>query len=166
LLLKAAASVQREGCEFSLLLVGSGPEKPRLEVIAKDLNLKNVRFESVWDPLRVSAIYRSADVLIFPTLRDVWGLVANEAMLCGLPVLCSRYAGCAVELFPEESIFDPQDADEFALRLRDAIAGRLPKPDHSRLRPTPEIVNSITSAVENSIYNYRRPLVIAPVSRG
>ena len=59
------------------------------------------------------ATYRSADVLIFPTLEDVWGLVANEAELCGLPVLCSKYAGCAKEIFTAESIFDPMDTSDF-----------------------------------------------------
>ncbi|MGA9864449.1 MAG: glycosyltransferase family 4 protein, partial [Terriglobales bacterium] len=151
LLLKAAAVVQREGHDFSLLLVGSGRDKQELEGLAKDLKLKNVRFEPGRHPLKMPAIYRSADVLIFPTLEDVWGLVANEAMLCGLPVLCSKYAGCATELFPAESIFDPQDASEFARKLRDAVTGGLPKPDRSRLRLTPEIVHSITSAVERSI---------------
>jgi glycosyltransferase involved in cell wall biosynthesis len=93
--------------------------------------------------------------LILPTLEDVWGLVANEGMLCGLPVLCSKYAGCAAELFSAESIFDPQDASEFARKLRDAVTGRLPKPDRSRLRTTPEIVHSMTSAVEKSISHPR-----------
>jgi glycosyltransferase involved in cell wall biosynthesis len=166
LFLKAAASIQREGREFSLLLVGSGPDKPKLEALAKDLKLKNVRFEAARDPLKVSAIYRSADVLIFPTLRDVWGLVANEAMLCGLPVLCSKYAGCAAELFPEESIFDPQDAKEFVRKLRDAVTGRLPKPDPSRLKPTPEVVHSMTFAVEMSIHKNVRPPEITPISKG
>ena len=100
LLLKAAAVVQQEEHEFSLLLVGSGRDKQELEALAKDLQLKNVRFEPGQDPLKIPAIYRSADALIFPTLEDVWGLVANEAMPCGLPVLCSKYAGCATELFP------------------------------------------------------------------
>ena len=155
LLLKAAAVVQQDGHTFSLLLVGSGRDKLELEALAKDLRLKDTRFESGQDPFKMDAVYRSADVLILPTLEDVWGLVANEGMLCGLPVLCSKYAGCAAELFSAESIFDPQDASEFARKLRDAVTGRLPKPDRSRLRTTPEIVHSMTSAVEKSISHPR-----------
>jgi glycosyltransferase involved in cell wall biosynthesis len=155
LLLKAAAVVQQDGHTFSLLLVGSGRDKLELEALAKDLRLKDTRFQSGQDPFKMDAVYRSADVLILPTLEDVWGLVANEGMLCGLPVLCSKYAGCAAELFSAESIFDPQDASEFARKLRDAVTGRLPKPDRSRLRTTPEIVHSMTSAVEKSISHPR-----------
>lgn len=151
LLLKAASSVQREGHQFSLLLVGSGSDKQELETLVRSQQLKHVRFVPGQDPLKMPAIYASGDVLVFPTLEDVWGLVANEAVLCGLPVLCSKYAGCAAELFSGESIFDPQDANEFARKLREAVTGRLPMPDTSRLRTTPEVVSYMVHAIEDSI---------------
>jgi glycosyltransferase involved in cell wall biosynthesis len=165
LLLKAAATVQQEGHEFSLLLVGSGRDKQETEALARDLQLKNVRFEPAHDPLKMAAVYRSADALIFPTLEDVWGLVANEAMLCGVPVLCSKYAGCATELVPAESIFDPQNAVEFARKFRDAVAGRLPKPDRSRLRSTPEIVSRIVHTIKASVDRGAETVQSAPVGR-
>jgi glycosyltransferase involved in cell wall biosynthesis len=165
LLLKAAATVQQEGHEFSLLLVGSGRDKQELEALARDLQLKNVRFEPAHDPLKMAAVYRSADALIFPTLEDVWGLVANEALLCGVPVLCSKYAGCATELVPAESIFDPQNAGEFAGKFRDAVAGRLPKPDRSRLRSTPEIVSRMVHTIKASIDRGAGTVQSAPVGR-
>jgi glycosyltransferase involved in cell wall biosynthesis len=36
--------------------------------------------------------------LVFPTHTDTWGLVVNEAMACGLPVISSSAAGCAADL--------------------------------------------------------------------
>jgi glycosyltransferase involved in cell wall biosynthesis len=165
LLLKAAATVQQEGHEFSLLLVGSGRDKQELKALAGDLQLKNVRFEPAHDPLKMAAVYRSADALIFPTLEDVWGLVANEAMLCGVPVLCSKYAGCATELVPAESIFDPQNAGEFARKFRDAVTGRLPKPDRSRLRSTPEIVGRMVHTIKASVDRGAETVRSAPVGR-
>lgn len=149
-LLRAAAAVQREGHEFSLLLVGNGPDKQKLEALVAELQLKNVSFHSSLPPEKMPSVYRSGDVLIFPTLSDVWGTVANEAVLCGLPVLCSKYAGCAPELFTDDSIFDPENPAEFVAKLRDAIAGHLPKPDVSRIRTTPEIVNHMISAIQAS----------------
>jgi glycosyltransferase involved in cell wall biosynthesis len=165
LLLKAAAIVQQEGHEFSLVLVGSGHDKQELEALARDLQLKNVRFEPAHDPLKMAAVYRSADALIFPTLEDVWGLVANEAMLCGVPVLCSKYAGCTTELVPAESIFDPQNAGEFAGKLRDAVTGRLPKPDRSRLKSTPEIVGRMVHTIKASVDRGAETVQSAPVGR-
>jgi glycosyltransferase involved in cell wall biosynthesis len=150
LLLKAAAVVQKEGYPFSLLFVGSGPDKESLEQLARDLQLKNVHFHSSRGSDKMPGVYRSGDVLVFPTLSDVWGVVANEAVLSGIPVLCSKYAGCAKELFTEEGVFDPENADEFVSKLRNAVAGMLPKPDRSRIKTTAEIVNRMIFAIEES----------------
>jgi glycosyltransferase involved in cell wall biosynthesis len=96
------------------------------------------------------SIYKSADVLIFPTLEDVWGLVANEAMLSGLPVLCSKYAGCAGELFEPQSIFDPLNPQEFAQKVGQAIEGQLPRPNVSRLESTSQLVANLVQALNCS----------------
>jgi glycosyltransferase involved in cell wall biosynthesis len=109
-------------------------------------------------------VYRSADALIFPTLEDVWGLVANEAILSGLPVLCSQYAGCAHELFAPESIFDPHDINEFEEKLRIATEGRLSKPDPSRLKTTPQNAGELIRAIEHSIHGAVAPLPHSAIS--
>jgi glycosyltransferase involved in cell wall biosynthesis len=150
-LLNAAAAVQKQGCEFSLLLVGNGRDKEAIEQRARTLGLQNVHFRPAQTPDRMPSVYRSGDFLVFPTREDVWGLVANEAILSGIPVLCSKYAGCAHELFSEENIFDPESLDGFADKLGEAIAGRLPKPDRSRIKTTPEIANRIICAIEGSV---------------
>ncbi len=138
-LLEVAARLQRDGCRFSLLLVGSGRDKQVLEQRAKALGLQNVHFRPVQAPEKMPSVYRSADVLVLPTLEDVWGLVANEAILSGIPVLCSKYAGCATELFAPENIFSPEDFDEFSQKLRAAISGKLPKADAGRLKSTQQL---------------------------
>jgi|HubBroStandDraft_6_1064221.scaffolds.fasta_scaffold343564_1 glycosyltransferase involved in cell wall biosynthesis len=150
-LLRAAADLQKRGQVFSLVLVGSGPDRAADEQLSRELELRNIHFMSSEEPGRMPSIYKSADALIFPTLEDVWGLVANEAILSGLPVLCSKYAGCANELFDAESIFNPQDPEEFSRKLGDAIAQRLPSPDPSRLRSTPELACDIVAALEHSM---------------
>jgi glycosyltransferase involved in cell wall biosynthesis len=150
LFLQAAASLQREGLEFSLLLVGNGRDKPATEHFAEELGLRFIHFHPLQPPQSMLGVYRSADVLIFPTLEDPWGLVASEAMLVGVPVLCSRYAGCAAELFSAESIFDPLDPKEFREKLRAAISAKLPLPDLSRLRSTSQVASALISAIENS----------------
>ena len=157
-LLNAAAAVQKGGLNFSLVLVGSGPDKLALEQLAVAIGLKNVHVLPVQRPEKMPAVYRSADVLVFPTLEDVWGLVANEAMLCGLTVLCSKYAGCARELFPPENIFDPGDADEFRRKLSEAVNGRLAGPDCSRLKTTSQILADLIRALESSMREPVTPL--------
>jgi glycosyltransferase involved in cell wall biosynthesis len=154
LLLRAAASLQRQGYQFSLLLVGNGPGHPALEALATHLELKHVQFHPGQLPGDMPSVYRSADLLIFPTLEDVWGLVCNEALLSGIPVLCSQYAGCAPELFDPESIFDPKDQESFICKFRAAVTGALPRPAPERLRSTAEIVTKLACAIDDSISRY------------
>jgi glycosyltransferase involved in cell wall biosynthesis len=46
--------------------------------------------------------YALAEAFVLPSLKEEWGLVVNEAMAAGLPVIVSRTAGCAEDLLPEE----------------------------------------------------------------
>ena len=149
-LLEAAAVLQKQGCEFSLLLVGSGRDKPAIERRAQALGLKNVHFQPAQAPEKMASVYRSADLLVFPTLEDVWGLVANEAVLSGIPVLCSKYAGCAPELFTSENIFSPEDPNEFARKLRDAISGGLSRADPTRLKTTRQIAAEVVQELNRT----------------
>ena len=155
-LLAAAAALQRQGLVFSLLLVGNGRDKREMEKRANDLHLTNVHFHAALPPEKMPAVYRGGDVLVFPTLEDPWGLVANEAILCGVTVMCSKYAGCAQELFPAENIFDPENIVEFTEKLRAAVRGQLPAAQPARLKSTPQIVHTLVEALEKSVAQARR----------
>jgi glycosyltransferase involved in cell wall biosynthesis len=145
--LRAAAHLQEEGLQFSIVLVGGGPLREELQKLAESLCLRNVHFYPAQPPQAMASFYRSANALIFPTMDDVWGLVANECVLSGVPVLCSKHAGCAPELFDPEAIFNPEDEHEFVDALRRVVTGRLPAPDPSRLRKTEEVAQMIAKSV-------------------
>lgn len=150
-LLDAAALLQAEGRHFALMLVGDGPEREALEERAKRLGLEDVHFIAAHPPERMPEIYRSADYLVFPTLGDVWGLVVNEALWSGIPVLCSIHAGCAAELVPEGQRFDPEDPEQIAARMRDALEGRVPPPDTSAMRTAREVAEMIADDVDRAL---------------
>ena len=97
------------------------------------------------------AVYRSADLYVFPTLRDAWGLVVNEALLSGVPVLGSMYAGCAPELLPAESTFDPLDPADFKAKLRLGVEGRLPVPDVSRIWSCEEVGRLMVQEIQRAL---------------
>lgn len=139
LLLEACGLLQARGRTFSLVLVGEGPDRTRLQARVEQLGLRHVHFYGSVPPSQMPAVYRSADALVFPTMEDVWGLVVNEALWSGTPVLCSRYAGCAAEVLPPPNVFDPLDAAEFDARLDDLIEGRLGPADPSRLKRVHEV---------------------------
>lgn len=123
-LFAALERLPRDG--WRLLLVGEGPLRPWLEQQIQTHQWSHVRLHGSVKPSDMPSLYGSAQGLIFPTLDDVWGLVVNEAMWSGLPVMCSRYAGCAEELLPSNQIFDPLDPDEIEAALRSLIRQEIP----------------------------------------
>jgi glycosyltransferase involved in cell wall biosynthesis len=112
--------------DATLVIVGEGPERARLERRTSDAGLTNVRFLGHLQRARLPAIYHAADVFVFPTLEDCWALVVNEAMVAGLPVINSKYAGSA-ELISDGVngwVIDPLDKADLVRGLNAAWASR------------------------------------------
>lgn len=113
LLLQAYGAYQAAGGRWGLLLVGDGPEEPQVRraiAALPDPGRVSLRRFQQLDDLR--RLYGAASGFVLPSLVDQWGLVVNEAMAAGLPVLVSRGAGCAVDLVDEGRTgwtFDPDD---------------------------------------------------------
>ena len=110
--------------DWTLLFVGNGPLDSMIEEAgAAELDGAIVRIPEV-ESLELVDYYAAARLLIFASLADTWGLVVNEAFACGVPVLCSRHAGCADDLLrPGENgwLFDPTEPAEFVSDLREAL---------------------------------------------
>jgi glycosyltransferase involved in cell wall biosynthesis len=53
------------------------------------------------DPMELSSRWGEFGVMLFPTLADEWGLVVNEAMRAGMPVIGSRFAQASTTLIDE-----------------------------------------------------------------
>ncbi|MBS59842.1 MAG: hypothetical protein CL606_00795 [Anaerolineaceae bacterium] len=82
-----------------MLLVGDGPDLERYQEVCNRKSLTSViRFEGFCSQEVLPKYYAIADFLVFPTRSDPWGLVLNEAMCAGLPVICSVAAGASAEL--------------------------------------------------------------------
>lgn len=88
----------------TLLIVGDGEEAPTLRGIVRTHDLQNVVFAGSQSPSTLPKYYAASDIFVFPSLVDVWGLVVNEAMAAGLPVLGSKYAGASQELIQDETV--------------------------------------------------------------
>jgi glycosyltransferase involved in cell wall biosynthesis len=104
----------------SIVIVGEGEEEGRLRGMAGSLGIKNILFAGRKTREELPAYYAAADVFVFPSLVDVWGLVVNEAMACGLPVLASWHAGASQELIKDTGagvIFDPRNTTGFTALL-------------------------------------------------
>lgn len=87
--------------QFNLILVGEGESKQEFINLKQKLDLKNVYFEGFKSTEEVQNYYKISDLFIFPTRSDVWGLVINEAMSKGLPVITTDKCIAGLELVQE-----------------------------------------------------------------
>lgn len=150
-LIAACAELRSKGKVFSLLLVGNGPQRETWERQARELGFDDITFVAGKKPEEMASIYRSADVLVFATLDDVWGLVVNEALLCGVPVLGSIYAGCVEEILPEQNRFDPMNHEQFVEILNAFLQGMISPADTSPLKKSSEVGAMIVTAIKSVI---------------
>lgn len=85
-----------ESC--SLVIVGGGEEENQYRQYIADHNLENVQLVGFKQKEEIFEYYKAADLFVLPTREDIWGLVINEAMACGLPVISTNMCLGAVEL--------------------------------------------------------------------
>lgn len=96
ILLKAYELLQKKRgieCEVSLLIVGDGVQEPELRKRVTERGLKNVVFAGFKQKQELPHYYCAADVFVFPTLGDPYGMVVDEAMASSLPVISTLEAG-------------------------------------------------------------------------
>jgi glycosyltransferase involved in cell wall biosynthesis len=78
-------------------VIGYGPLEEAIKGAQHPPNLE-IRYGGARSHDTLPAIYASSDVFVLPTLSDEWGMVINEAMASGLPVLGSIYSQAVAEL--------------------------------------------------------------------
>ena len=98
ILLKASSMLQDRGFDFSVLMVGSGELKGELEILAKSLYLKNTYFPGFVNQSELPQIYGASDVFVLPSENEPWGLIVNEVMCAGLPIVITDEVGCVPDL--------------------------------------------------------------------
>ena len=126
LLLKAYKEVC-DKYDTTLLIMGNGPREDELKDYVKENGLKGVQFLGFKDEKEKWIYYLASDVFILPTREDVWGLVVNEAMLCGLPVICSKYSGAARDLVIDGENgrgVQPEDTESFSQVIEELLQNR------------------------------------------
>jgi glycosyltransferase involved in cell wall biosynthesis len=98
-LLEAFKIAQKKSIsDWGLVILGEGEQKLLLQNYVKDNELKNVCFLEGVNWQQVPVYLSLSDVLVLPSYSEPWGLVVNEAMACGLPVLVSEKCGSAYDL--------------------------------------------------------------------
>jgi 1,2-diacylglycerol 3-alpha-glucosyltransferase len=119
---------QTQTLVWPLLVVGDGPLKGQLQDLAGKLNLENrVRFTGYLSATDMAPVYALASVFILASeYSEQWGLVVNEAMAAGTPVLVSQICGSAADLVVDGETgfkFDPKDENALAGLLQQCALG-------------------------------------------
>ena len=119
LLLRAAA-----GLPCHLYIIG-GEATADLQALMDELGMDKVHFIPFVDKMTLQRYYQAADVLVLATRFDIWGLVINEAMAQGLPVITTRQCVAGVELVEEGRngfLVDAENVAELAERIRTLLS--------------------------------------------
>lgn len=120
--------VEFKGIDILLKAVGLFPENTDVCLIGGSIleehkkiidenNLKNIHVVPFIPSDKLREYYKAADLLVFPSRNDIWGLVINEAMAMGLPVICSKGTVAGLELVKDNWngwIFETEDYVELA----------------------------------------------------
>lgn len=109
-------SYRAGGGTWALVLAGDGSEADALRAMVADLEYaSDVHFAGLKQPEALLPLYAFADCFVLPSTREPWGLVVNEAMASGLPVIVSSRCGCAEDLVAHTEngfVFDPSTPGE------------------------------------------------------
>jgi glycosyltransferase involved in cell wall biosynthesis len=106
--------------DVGLVFVGDGPARSALLQRAAATNPGSVQLVGFAQREQLAAFYALADVFVFPSHTDPWGLVVNEAMACSLPVISSGAAGCVADLVENEwngRVFSAGDVGQLACAM-------------------------------------------------
>ncbi len=115
---------------WPLVVLGTGHLQRELEQLTQTQGIPDVTFAGFRQSNELVAYYACAGALIHPALQEQWGLVVNEAMAAGLPVLVSQTVGSAADLVHEGVNgfqFDPLDETALSDRME-----QLSHPDFPR----------------------------------
>ncbi|XHR26750.1 MAG: glycosyltransferase [Chthoniobacteraceae bacterium] len=115
------AVLLQNGEPWNLVLLGGGPQRMELEHWVGELSLSgHVQMPGFKGYDELPGYYGMAGAFIHASTVEQWGLVVNEAMAAGLPVLVSNRCGCAADLVADGENgfrFDPFDTNELALLM-------------------------------------------------
>lgn len=127
-----------------LYLIG-GTEIPEYAAIRESLGLENVHYIPFLDKEGLKEYYAAADLFVLPTREDIWGLVINEAMAAGLPVITTDNCVAGTELLEASCIVPAENVDALA----EKIAEFLENPQLLRIQSERNLAKMQDYTIEN-----------------
>jgi 1,2-diacylglycerol 3-alpha-glucosyltransferase len=110
--------------EVGLVFAGDGVSRGELAQRAKRISPGAVSFPGFAQREDLAGLYALAETLVLPTHSDPWGLVVNEAMACGLPIIVSSVAGCSADLVEDGwngYVVPPRDSEKLSVAIDSVV---------------------------------------------
>lgn len=122
---EVARAVREHIPDLKLLILGNGPLKEEFFALLERYHL-SYHYAGFVDQASLPSYYGDAKLFLFPTLLDPWGVVANEAMASGTPIITTPFAGVINDLVieGETGVILPVEVDAWG----DAIVALLNDP--------------------------------------
>ena len=112
------------GADLDVIVIGDGPERDRLEGLARELGVADrIDFLGARPHAEMPALLCSADMAVFPSLVEATSVAALECMACGLPVAASAVGG--LPQIVDDSVgglFPPADPGALAAKVLELLA--------------------------------------------
>lgn len=131
LLLTASKDIPKN---VGIYIIGGEPTEEYL-AMKKKYGLTNVYFVGFKAKDELAEYYKAADLFVLPTREDIWGLVINEAMAYGLPVITTDKCVAGLEMVENGVtgyIIQTDDAKALAATINQAIIGGLLQEEQCR----------------------------------
>lgn len=122
-LVAAARLVQMTGRKLLVMVAGSGPLESEIREFAEANGVRLIAL-GFCNQTQLPSVYAAADVFVLPSEIETWGLVANEALACGKPIIVSDACGCAPDLGADECagrVFRHGDVAHLAETMRSVM---------------------------------------------
>jgi len=97
LLLRAFSQLVSRGLDVQLLLVGREADLPKLLESLSPAVRSKIRYEGFQPPERLPEYFKRSDIFILPSRHDGWGVVINQALAAGLPIITSDAVGAGLD---------------------------------------------------------------------
>lgn len=129
-LVAAAALCRAEGWPVEVLVAGDGALRGAM-VQAAHLSKTPLHILGFCNQTRMPAVYAAADCLALPSEVETWGLVANEALACNLPIIVTNDCGCMADFTRDDAAclaYPTGDVDALAQAIKVMAMARTDAP--------------------------------------
>ncbi|WP_246828913.1 glycosyltransferase family 4 protein [Synechococcus sp. PCC 7502] len=153
LLLQAFEQLISMGLTSRLLLVGREADLPQMLTKVSEKNQHYIEYAGFQAPEDLPHFFRQADIFVLPSRHDGWGVVINQAIGAGLPVICSDAVGAANDLI-EQGINGYTFPNGDVATLTTILANYLQNPEGIRIASDESLRKSIIWSTKAGSQNW------------